>query len=371
MTCAPYRDKSGKVVGGVAIVQDISERKQAEELLKIERDKLFFQAKLLKSVGDAVVATHLDGSIIYWNDSAEHLYGWKWNEVEGKCIVDVLATNSSKEPGLAVMNVLEASGDWCGEIEVRHRDGHQFKARVTNTAIYDEFNQPSVIISISSDLTEQRKLEMALVSNSEELKQIVGQELHDHLGQQLAAINYTAQSLATKSAGQNLEDVASIANLIATQTQEAVALCKQLAQGLLPFELETGGLQFALSHFAERISNTYRIRCEFICSLENVPDDQNLSLNLYRIAQEATNNALKHASASLIEISLLMDDDQYRLAIQDNGSGIGIDNERRKANRGMGIKLMQYRAHQIGATIKFISREKGGTEILVERNSPL
>jgi signal transduction histidine kinase len=66
-----------------------------------------------------------------------------------------------------------------------------------------------------------------------------------------------------------------------------------------------------------------------------------------------------------------MDDDQYRLAIQDNGSGIVIDNERRRANRGMGIKLMQYRAHQIGATIKFISREKGGTEILVERNSPL
>jgi PAS domain S-box-containing protein len=108
------------------------------------------------------------------------------------------------------------------------------------------------------DITERKQLEDALVSIAEERQRALGQELHDNLGQQIAAISYQAKALEKKILASGNIEAEQFAASIATQAQNAVIQCKQLAQGLLPFELEANGLTGALRALASRIASPMR-----------------------------------------------------------------------------------------------------------------
>jgi signal transduction histidine kinase len=245
----------------------------------------------------------------------------------------------------------------CGQLRVFYPEDKPFLV----------LEEQRLIDAIASDLEgwlERKRLEQALVSIAEEHQRLIGQELHDNLGQQIAAIGYQAKALEKKISALGSVDVATVAASIATQAQIAVMQCKQLAQGLLPFELETNGLIATLQEFSSRIAVTYKIICDFVCKNEVLINDNNLALNLYRIAQEAANNAIRHGGAQHLTISLASEEGMLRLSICDNGCGFaGIDT---KHGPGMGIKIMQYRARQIGATLKFLLRAEGGTEVRLE-----
>ena len=161
-------------------------------------------------------------------------------------------------------------------------------------------------------------------------------------------------------------EAATVAASIAAQAQVAVMQCKQLAQGLLPFELETNGLMAALRAFASRIAITYKITCDFICKKEVVIKDKDLALNIYRIAQEATNNAIRHGGAQHVTILLGSEEEMLYLSIRDDGSGFAGLNTKHGATPGMGIKIMQYRARQLGGTLEFVSHPEGGVEVRLE-----
>lgn len=229
--------------------------------------------------------------------------------------------------------------------------------------------EQKLIDAIASDLEtwlERKHLEQALVSVAEEQQHVIGQELHDNLGQQIAAISYQARALEKKISAFGNEGLAAVAASIATQAQTAVVQVKQLAQGLLPFKLEANGLTASLQVLASRIATTYAITCDFLCESEIVVKDKNLSLNLYRIAQEAANNAIRHGGAKHLIISLSLLKGKLCLSICDDGCGFSGVYEKNEATQGMGIKIMQYRAKQHGAKLKFLSRDEGGTEVRLE-----
>ena len=225
-----------------------------------------------------------------------------------------------------------------------------------------------LIDAIASDLErwlERKLLEQTLVSIAEEHQRVLGQELHDNLGQQIAAISYQAKALERKITASGSADTVSIAASIAAQAQTAVMQCKQLAQGLLPFELETNGLVAALHAFSSRIAIAYKIRCDFICRNEVVINNKNVALNLYRIAQEAVNNGIRHGGAQHLIISLALREGFLRLSICDNGCGFeGVGPK--AATPGMGIRIMRYRARQLGAALEFLRRTEGGMEVRLE-----
>jgi signal transduction histidine kinase len=215
------------------------------------------------------------------------------------------------------------------------------------------------------DITERKQLEAALVSIAEERQRALGQELHDNLGQQIAAISYQAKALEKKILASGNIEAEQFAASIAMQAQNAVIQCKQLAQGLLPFELEANGLIGALRALASRIAITYEVRCDFVCKDEVNIEDVELALNLYRIAQEATNNAIRHGGAKHLIILLTLANESLTLSICDDGCGFtGADTK--LAPSGMGVKIMKYRANQYGASLKFLLRAEGGTEVRVE-----
>jgi PAS domain S-box-containing protein len=124
-----------------------------------QESSLVFESALLDSIGEAVIATDLPGRILYWNKAAEMIYGWKAEEVLGENIINITTVAENKELGLEIMAALQEGKSWSGEFLVKHRDGHHFFAHVTDSCLRDQLGELSVIIGVSSDLTEKKQLE--------------------------------------------------------------------------------------------------------------------------------------------------------------------------------------------------------------------
>lgn len=264
-----------------------------------------------------------------------------------------------QDPSYAYQSEIIVNSQVCGQLRVFYPEDKPYLVLEEN----------KLINAIASDLEswlERKRLEEALVYVAEEQAHTIGQELHDNLGQQIAAIGYQARALEKKIAATGKEDMATVAASIATQAQAAVIQIKQLAQGLLPFELETNGLIAALQTLASRIAATYKIACDFVYENGAITIDNNLALNLYRIAQEAANNAIRHGGAQHITIALSHAEEMLCLSIFDDGCGFVDSSAKHEATQGMGIKIMQYRAHQLGAKLEFLPHPVVGTEVRLE-----
>lgn len=270
---------------------------------------------------------------------------------------------AKQAPSYTYRSEIIVNGQVCGQLRVFYPEDKPYLV----------LEEKKLINAIASDLEswlERKRLEQALVYVAEEQAHTIGQELHDNLGQQIAAIGYQARALEKKIAATGNEAMPAVAASIAAQAQAAVVQIKQLAQGLLPFELETNGLIAALQTLVSRIATTYKITCDFVCENGTFTTDNNLALNLYRIAQEAANNAIRHGGAQHLTISLTHEENILRLSIFDDGCGFVESGEKHEARPGMGIKIMQYRAHQLGAKLEFLSHPEGGTEVRLEMNLP-
>ncbi|MCA9557299.1 MAG: PAS domain S-box protein, partial [Myxococcales bacterium] len=150
------------VRGVVVTAWDVTER-------VAQQAQIAFQARLLDSVGQALIATDLDGAVLYWNAAAERLYGWSAAEAVGRSIVDLTTPAPAVEQAEAIMARLARGETWSGEFGVRHRDGREFLALVTNAPFYDANGRLAGIIGASSDVTPFRDTERALQERVKEL----------------------------------------------------------------------------------------------------------------------------------------------------------------------------------------------------------
>ncbi len=148
----------------LSMALDITERKQDEA-------KIHFQAVLLGSVGQAVIATDVAGTVIYFNRAAEELYGWNVTEALGRNIMDVNIPDISEAQAVEIMSCLSAGETWSGEIMVQRRDGTIFPATVSDSPVEDETGKLIGIIGVSADITERKRAEQALVENEYKLKE--------------------------------------------------------------------------------------------------------------------------------------------------------------------------------------------------------
>ncbi|HKK38599.1 MAG TPA: PAS domain S-box protein, partial [Cryomorphaceae bacterium] len=151
------RNEEGKAIRMVGAMTDITQQRISEEENR-------FKANLLSMIGQAAIATSLDGVVSYWNEAAETIYGWKEEEALGMSILDLTPLDTNREEAIEIINALKEGRTWMGEFEVKRKDGTHFPVRVSNSPIYDESNSLSGIIGISSDITQE-------VQNEELLKQ--------------------------------------------------------------------------------------------------------------------------------------------------------------------------------------------------------
>ena len=196
---------------------------------------------------------------------------------------------------------------------------------------------------------------------SERERQRIGQDLHDDLGQRLTGITLIARNLAkrlAKSDSPYAEQAAEIVDLIKDADHNA----RVLARGLVPVALEGGTLPDALERLAEKSTQLYGVACQFTlhsAPFITVPDT--IATHLYRIAQEALSNAIRHGKATGVTLHLRQTHHELRLHIDDNGIG-GIPDE---LGEGLGIRTMTHRAHLMGGVLHLEASPQGGVRVSV------
>jgi two-component system CheB/CheR fusion protein len=203
-------------------------------------------------------------------------------------------------------------------------------------------------------------LEQEILAISEREQRRLGQDLHDDLCQQLAGIEFLSQRLASDLAPESPAGAAQ-AKEIAQMVQRAMTQTRELARGLSPVRLEAEGLAEALRELAAGTRKVFGCDCRFRCDPPVHVSDHNIAIHLYRIAQEAVNNALKHARARRIEVSLTANGRSVRLAVNDDGVGIP---RRRPHPKGIGLRIMRYRAEVIGGALLVQRNPQGGTSVV-------
>jgi signal transduction histidine kinase len=217
-------------------------------------------------------------------------------------------------------------------------------------------------LELHTALAERRRLQMEMNQISEERQKMIGQELHDGLGQQITGIAFLVSSLHETLGAKSAPEVP-IVHHVKHLLGEAMSVIRSLSRGLYPVALETGGLSSALHHLAEYAQRSSGIQCAVQCEASANVIDKTIALNLYRIAQEAVCNALRHSKAQRIEIKLSGVGEQYMLSIEDNG--IGFPGQSMKISGTLGLRSMRCRADLIGAAIEVCENPGGGTSIIV------
>jgi signal transduction histidine kinase len=209
---------------------------------------------------------------------------------------------------------------------------------------------------------ERQRLEAEVVAASERERNAIGADLHDGLGQQLTALELTCTALKDEAAREAPRLVRRL-EAVSAQLREAIAQTRALARGLVPVGEGADALQTGLAELAERVNHLGGVRCRFECREAVALSNPIVAGHLYRIAQEAVNNALKHARASRLTIRLGRKDGRISLEISDNGNGLQKQDGDRK---GVGLGVMQHRARVIGADLAIRSRRGEGVTISCE-----
>jgi PAS domain S-box-containing protein len=215
------------------------------------------------------------------------------------------------------------------------------------------------IADVLADAIMRRQLEEKLLEISDREQLRIGQDLHDGLCQKLAGIEFRTVVLADKLAGGPgaREEAQNIGALLRDSIQDA----RILSRGLAPVDLETNGLMCALSRLATSCRKLYEIDCQFDCERPVLIEDQETSTHLYRIAQEAIGNAIRHGHAKSIVVSLRRAGAETLLTITNDGLPLPGNPERRG---GMGLQIMRCRADMIGATFRIESTGDGKTAVI-------
>ncbi len=319
-------------------------------------------AAIVQDSEDAIFAQTFDGLITSWNRGAERLFGYSEQEAVGWPSAELIPSERVLEEQHLIEQIGrgEPAEEQAVETIRTRKDGSAVHLLQTISPVKDDAGRDVGVSIIARDITERRNLEREVLESGGREQQRIGRELHDSLGQELTGLSYLAKSLQQKlTAADNPH--AATAQTIASGIQQALRGVRSAVQGLVPVEVDASGFMVALEKLVAQTQAHCGIDCR-IDSREPVEIDDNvLATNLYRIVQEAINNAVKHARASQIVVRPQTHNGTLSVTVEDDGVGIA---EHSRQNGGMGLRIMQYRAGVIDAALDVHLTKSGGTAVV-------
>jgi PAS domain S-box-containing protein len=375
ISISPLKDAVGHLTGFSKISRDITQR---------NLDRRMFD-RLLEAAPDGFVILNALGCMWLANARTESLFGIPRKAMIGEAFERMLAPSERDRFGKLRHDFLarpESSEQFRGiELAGLRKNGSEFPMEISLSQV--ETPDGVVIIINITDVTKRkiaeqtirtlnaeleqrveqrtaelmeqivarRQLEEEILHISEREQRRIGQDLHDDLGQQLAGAWMMADVLQRSLEAERSPQSAA-AQKIGKLLQKALAHTRGLARGLHPVGPEQGGFSRALQNLAAQSSELFGVKCRFQ-SHEIAPiNDESMMMHLYRIAQEAVSNAVKHGRAKNIRIRVA----KTALTITDDGSGLLAS----ARGEGMGLRIMRYRAEMIGGTLNLKNgRTKG------------
>ena len=357
---APDRDITAVIEGTLV---DITERKQAEEALRESEARL---RAIVDTAVDAIITIDEKGCIESFNAAAERIFGYQADEVVGQNVNILMPPPYHQEHDGYLQRYLETGTKKIigigREVVGLRKDGSTFPMDLSVSEVH--LSGRRLFTGLIRDITRRRQLENEILRISDEERRRIGQDLHDGLGQMLTGIGLISLNLAKKMKAvgtAEAEEVVEITNLI----KEADLHARSLARGLVPVDVEANGLAPALRRLATNAERLFGITCTFEEAASSPIPDINVSTHLYRIAQEAVSNAVKHGRADRVAIHLAAGHERIRLRVHDDGVGFP---ETLPEDRGMGVRVMHHRARIIGAKLNIERGSSTGTVITCTLN---
>ncbi len=339
----------------VAVIAPDVRLEHAEAALQRERS---ISSAILDTVPALVVVLDPDFKIVHFNRCCELSTGYLSTELKNYEVWPLFFTDDDAEPFRAAFERLRKnvrSGQF--ESYWKKKDGSAVVISWTLTAVFDDAAAIRLIIASGIDVTENKRLENAVIEISGREQRRIGQDLHDGLGQHLTGIAFLAKVQEQKLADKSLPEAAE-AGKIVDLVNEAIHKTRELARGLVPVLSGPHGLPSALQEWATEVEDIFRIACRFECD-DPVPiQDDGAANHLFRIAQEAVHNAIRHGKARNVVIGLRGANGEGVLSIRDDGFGISLD---QLSGTGMGLRIMNYRARMIGGSLSIERVAERGT----------
>jgi len=371
ISVSPVRNAGGKVVGASSIFRDSSERRRIEHEL-IEREQRL--NAIVAAAVDAIISIDDRGAIESVNPATEKLFGCDSSELLGRNIKMLMPEPYQGEHDGYLRNYIRTGIPkiigFGREVTGLRKDGSTFPMSLSVSEI--RLDERRLFTGIIHDLSGRRVLERQVLDASTDEQRRIGQDLHDGLCQDLIGIAFQADFAAKNLAAREAPEAEAISKLAMT-IRDAAAQARQLSHGLNPVNLEAGGLPAALQTMAEKVSTAHQVSCTFNWGGNAQVHDDMIATHLYRIAQEATGNAIRHGKAGRIQVRFSATrGERLTLVVKDNGIGLP-QSLLQKANTvpttgittprpsGIGLQTMRYRANMIGANLWFSPARGNGT----------
>jgi PAS domain S-box-containing protein len=366
-------DKEGKPIRMIGTIQDITDRKKAEEALRLSEDKF---SKAFHSSPDSIAITSFDnGRLLEINEGFQEMFGYSRNETLGKTTVDLNLWQSSEERN-AMLKEFEDKGR-VRDLEIHVRD----KAGDIHDCLFSceliNIDAEPCLVSISRDITERKKTEQKLFDYQAKLKSLASQlslveererrriatELHDQIGQSLVFSKIKLDELQQSTTSSELtEALNEICNHIGQVIQDTRTLTFDLSYPIL-YEL---GFEAAVNEWLdEQIGRNHGIKTEFKDDGQSKPLEDDIRALLFRNVRELLINVVKHAKAHNVKVSISKVDSQICVSVEDDGVGIEPAEVTSLAgeNTGFGIFSIRERLEQLGGRIDIESGDRGGSKI--------
>ena len=320
---------------------------------------------LVETARESIILIDVDGVIQFVNPAAEALFGYRPGELVGGNISRLMpAPHSAAHDGYIKKYLQTGVGKIIGtgrQLTGLRKDGSLFTMHLSIGDI--KLRHARLFTGVIMDLSEQQSLHRRLMELPAQEQQRIGQELHDGIGQQLTGLSMLATSLANKASKSEHELSLQLVNGL----NKALSEVRALSRGLMPVEINLGEFNTAIQNLCMEIEQQSKtpIRLQIDQHLQLI--DDTAAMHLYRITQEAINNAIKHARASQIDVLFKIEQGQGLLEVRDNGRGLPDCIEQSK---GIGIQIMKYRSGLFNSEF-FISSSNDGGGTVVSCRFPL
>ena len=386
--CYPVLGACHEVERIIAVAQDITDRKLAQEIAQRHSRAMEEQAQLLELASDAIIARDSASRVLFWNKGAEALYGWTAAEALGRNLHELLGTPAESVNDFRA--VLQECGEWLGELRHETRSRRQLIVQSRQVLQRDANGNVERILEINRDISERKRAEAALMETQQHLEQLVAQrtsalqelsgrllrmqdeerrriarELHDSMGQELSVMKMLLESAIQRGIADPENQRGVYESL--RMTENVLKQVRSLSYLLHPPLLDEMGLVPALRWYVDGLAQRSGLQISLLIEPPEfgrlAPE---LETALFRIVQESLTNVYKHSESPTAVVRLEKTGSEVRLQVEDGGKGIPSDKlDKLPSTIGVGIGGMRERVRQFGGDVRISSNQGTGTTIEV------
>ena len=383
----------------IATVRDVTALRRDERQIHELVQRLTYH---MNNTPLAVMEWDPQGKCLLWNGEAEDMFGWTRRELKSGRLDSLALVHPEDRAAFHVilerLRLGQVASDFV-KCRALHRDGSLLFCECHLSALLDADGHAKSILWVANNVTPRelaeqemqrlnsglevrihertaelessnnelqreilarKALEAELISISEREHRRVGHDLHDGVCQELSGVRYSLEAISKKRRKGTV--LRQQIDQLSGALERAVHHIRLLSRGLAPLELEGGNLAAALDELAANTSALFQVKCTVKCRGRSQRLEIEKAINLFRIAQEAMQNAIKHGDATQIRVDL--DLLQGILSVTDNGNGIKDDDPAPARGNGMGLKIMRHRADAIQGTVAVERIPSGGVRVI-------